>query len=86
MSSKIDIILLQNRVSLLEDENKELKKHIAVLAMENSHSKRVFTNGFKSRWRFYNDVKDELKKKFPNLSWYDLKKTSDKLFFSIHNR
>lgn len=86
MCSNIDVIVLHKRVQILENENRELKKHIAVLAMENSHNKRVFSNGFRNRWRFYNDMKDELKKEFPNLSWHDLKKTSDKLFFSIHNR
>lgn len=70
----------------LEHENRELKKNIETLALENCRTKKVFKDDFKIRWHFYHHVKDELKERFPLLSWNELKKTSDKLFFSIHNR
>lgn len=76
---------LEERINALENENKQLKDNIAMLAMEHSEAlskKRKTSPEVKERWAHYHAHKAEITLELKNAGWRDVKKRSDEIYYS----
>jgi predicted nucleic acid-binding Zn-ribbon protein len=82
--------LLQEYKNVLIEKSK-LKNDVEALALENSSFSETIREmtekklESRSKWRFYHDKKREISAKYPEKTYYEIKKYTDSLFIELKN-
>lgn len=83
----LELFQLNNKIKLLEAENRSLKYNVEQLALENSKQlekpKRKLSQCVIDRWKYYHENKADVAKRFGLSDWRVIKSKCDELFASL---